>query len=94
MYKSILKQYIERLKKEDIIKFIGENNYQVSDKEIDTIYFYIKNYWEDIFDNQEDIWNKIKQEVSPNTFIQIQGLYQKYKKYIKQKKSRSSFYLS
>ena len=83
MYKSILKQYIERLKKEDIIKFIGKNNYQVSDKEIDTIYFYIKNYWEDIFDNQEDIWNKIKQEVSPNTFIQIQGLYQKYKKYIK-----------
>ena len=80
MYKSILKQYIERLKKEDIIKFIGKNNYQVSDKEIDTIYFYIKNYWEDIFDNQEDIWNKIKQEVSPNTFIQIQGLYQKYKK--------------
>ena len=73
MYKSILKQYIERLKKEDIIKFIGKNNYQVSDKEIDTIYFYIKNYWEDIFD---------KQEVSPNTFIQIQGLYQKYKKYI------------
>ena len=63
MYKSILKQYIERLKKEDIIKFIGKNNYQVSDKEIDTIYFYIKNYWEDIFDNQEDIWNKIKQEV-------------------------------
>lgn len=82
MYKSILKQYIERLKKEDIIKFIGKNNYQVSDKEIDTIYFYIKNYWEDIFDNQEDIWNKIKQEVSPNTFIQIQGLYQKYKKHI------------
>lgn len=82
MYKSILKQYIEKLKKEDIIKFIGKNNYQVSDKEIDTIYFYIKNYWEDIFDNQEDIWNKIRQEVSPNTFIQIQGLYQKYKKYI------------
>ena len=94
MYKSILKQYIERLKKEDIIKFIGKNNYQVSDKEIDTIYFYIKNYWEDIFDNQEDIWNKIKQEVSPNTFIQIQGLYQKYKKNINKKKSRSSFYLS
>ena len=34
MYKSILKQYIEKLKKEDIIKFIGKNNYQVSDKEI------------------------------------------------------------
>ncbi len=82
MYKSLLKGYIENLKKEDIIKYIGKNNYQVSDKEIDTIYFYIKNYWEDILDNKKEIWEKISQDVSPNTFLQIQNLYQKYKKYI------------
>lgn len=82
MYKSLLKGYIENLKKEDIIKYIEKNNYQVSDKEIDTIYFYIKNYWEDILDNKKEIWEKISQDVSPNTFLQIQNLYQKYKKYI------------
>lgn len=82
MYKSLLKGYIDKLKKEDIIKYIGENNYQISDKEIDTIYFYIKNYWEDIFDNKKEIWEKISQDVSPNTFLTLQQLYQKYKKYI------------
>ena len=82
MYKSLLKGYIDGLKKEDIIKYIGKNNYQVDDKEIDTIYFYIKNYWEDIFDNKKEIWDKISQDVSPTTFIQIQNLYQKYKKFI------------
>lgn len=82
MYKSLLKGYIDNLKKEDIIKFIGKNNYQVSDKEIDTIYFYIKNYWEDIFDNKKEVWDKISKDVSQNTFIQIQNLYQKYKKFI------------
>ena len=47
MQKQILKSYIDKLKKEDIIKFINNNNYQVSDMEINTIYFYIKNYWEE-----------------------------------------------
>lgn len=82
MYKSLLKGYVEKIKKEDIIKFIDKNNYQVTDKEIDIIYFYIKNYWEDIFDNRTDIWEKISHDVSPITFLEIQKLYQKYKKFI------------
>lgn len=82
MYKSLLKGYIDNLKKEDIIKFIGKNNYEVSDKEIETVYFYIKNYWEDFFDNKKEIWEKLSQDVSKNTYIEIQNLYQKYKKFI------------
>jgi len=82
MYKSLIKKHIETLKKEDIIKFIGKNNYQVSDKEIETIYFYIKNYWEEIFDNKKEIWEKLSQDVNKNTYIEIQKLYQKYKKFI------------
>ena len=77
MYKQLLKGYIEKLKKEDIIKYIENNNYQVSDKEIDTIYFYIKNYWEDFFDNKQETWEKLKKDVSENI-----KLYQKYQKYI------------
>ena len=60
MQKQILKSYIDKLKKEDIIKFINNNNYQVSDMEINTIYFYIKNYWEELFDNSEEIWKKLQ----------------------------------
>jgi len=82
MYKQILKNYIERLKKEDIIKYIENNNYRVSDKEINTIYFYIKNYWEDFFENKKEIWEKLEKDVSYNTYLEILKLYQKYKKFI------------
>lgn len=82
MHKQILKSYIDTLKKEDIIKFIDSNNYQVSDKEINIIYFYIKNYWEDLFDNDEEIWKKLRNDVSSKTYLEILELYNKYKKYI------------
>jgi len=82
MYKQLLKSYIEKLKKEDIIKYIESNNYQVSDKDIDTIYFYIKNYWQDFFNNNEKIWNKLKNDISTNTYIEITKLYNKYKNFI------------
>ena len=82
MQKQILKSYIDKLKKEDIIKFINNNNYQVSDMEINTIYFYIKNYWEELFDNSEEIWKKLQNGVSKNTYLELMKLYNKYKKYI------------
>lgn len=82
MQKQILKSYIDKLKKEDIIKFINNNNYQVSDMEINTIYFYIKNYWEELFDNNEEIWKKLQNDVSKNTYLELMKLYNKYKKYI------------
>ncbi len=82
MQKQILKSYIDKLKKEDIIKFINNNNYQVSDMEINTIYFYIKNYWEELFDNSEEIWKKLQNDVSKNTYLELMKLYNKYKKYI------------
>lgn len=82
MYKQLLKNYIEKLKKEDIIKYIENNNYTVSDKEIDTIYFYIKNYWEDFFDGKDAVFNKLKNDVGEHTYIEIMKLYQKYKKFI------------
>lgn len=83
MYKQILKGYIDNLKKEDIIKFINNNNLEVSDKEINIIHFYIKNYWEELFDDNEEIWKKLQNDVSEKTYLEIMSLYHKYKKFIK-----------
>ena len=82
MYKQLLKNYIDKLSKEDIIKYIENNNYSVSNKEIDTIYYYIKNYWEDFCNDKEEVWKKLKNDVSGNTYLEIITLFQKYKKYI------------
>lgn len=83
MYKDIIKKYIENLKKEDIIKFINNNNYQVNNDDINTIYYYIKNYWEDFYSNNDLIWEKLKKDVSSSTYLEIIKLYQKYQKFIK-----------
>ena len=82
MYKDLIRSYIEKLRKEDIIKFIENNNYIVSDKEIDTIYFYIKNYWNYFLEDKQEIWDKLKKDVSEPVFIEIKKLFNKYKKYI------------
>ena len=82
MYKDLIKNYINKLKKEDIIKYIEKNNYQLDNKEIDTIYFYIKNYYQDFLDNNQEIWDKLKKDVSEKTYLEIIKLYSKYKKYI------------
>ena len=82
MYKQILKTYVEKLKKEDVIKFIENNNYNVSNKEIDVIYFYIKNYWEDFYYNNKQVWDRLHNDISENTYNQIIQLYKKYQKYI------------
>ena len=78
----MLKDYVSKLKKEDMIKFIENNNYSVSNKEIDTIYFYIKNYWEELFEQNEGIWNQLKNDVSENTYLEIMKLVDKYKKFL------------
>lgn len=82
MYKDLIKNYVENLKKEDIIKFIEKNNYVVTNKEIDTIYFYIKNYWTQFLEDNKEIWNKLKNDVSKPVFLEIKKLFNKYKKYI------------
>lgn len=82
MFKGMLKDYVSKLKKEDIIKFVENNNYQVSNKEIDTIYFYIKNYWEELLNNNEGIWNQLKNDISENTYLEIMKLVNKYKKFL------------
>lgn len=82
MYKQLLKEYVSRLKKEDVIKYINNNDYEVTDKEIDVIYFYIKNYWEDIYNGDEEILKKIKNDVSDKTYLEVVKLLNKFKRFI------------
>ena len=77
---NLIKMYINKLTKDDIYKYISNNNYLVNDDDINIIYFYIKNYYEEFFKDPDSILNKIKKDVDPNTFSIILDLYNKYKK--------------
>ena len=79
---NLIKMYASKLTKDDIITFIKNNNYYVSNQDIDIIYFYLKNYIDDFLDNPDIILNKIKKDVSSDTYNIIISLYNKYKKKI------------
>lgn len=79
---NVIKKYIEKLRKEDIINFINRNNYKVKDYEIEVIYFYIKNYYLELINNDIKIWNSLKDNLNTSTFIEIKNLFNKYKKYL------------
>ena len=80
--KYILKNYINKLTINDIKNYLDQNNYLVSDKDINTIYNYIKRYWEDIYNGNLECFNKIKKEVDYSTYNLIIDLYNKYKDYL------------
>jgi len=80
--KFILKNYINKLTINDIKNYAIKNNYIVSDKDINTIYNYIKRYWEDIYNGNLECFNEIKKEVDYSTYNLIIDLYNKYKDYL------------
>ena len=79
MNKLLILGYINKLKREDIIKFCNYKNININNNEIDIIYSYIKNDYKRFFNNPEEVLNEIKYKVSSNTFIEIMNLYNQYK---------------
>ena len=80
--RNVIEKYIDRLTIDDVSNFIKRNNYQVTEDETIIIFKYIKNCWQDIFNGNTNVFDDLKKEVSPNTFLEIMKLYNKYKKWI------------
>ena len=82
MNKLIIYQYINRLRRDDIVNFCNFNGFRVSDNEIDTVYSYIKNDYKRFFSNPDVVLDEVRGKVSDNGFRIIMELYNKYKKFI------------
>lgn len=79
MNRLLIYEYINRLRREDIVKFCVIKGIDASDNEIDVVYNYIKRDYKRFFNNPETVLSEIKNEVSNNTFNIIMELYNKYK---------------
>lgn len=79
MNKLFIYSYINKLTKEDIIKFCNYKNISITNNEIATLYSYIKNDYKRFFNNPDEVLNEIKNKVSNNTFMEIINLYNQYK---------------
>ena len=75
---DIIKMYIERLTKEDIVNYIVKNELDVDNSDIDIIYYYIKNHYKDFINKKESMLEKIKKDLKPNTYSTVLNLISKF----------------
>lgn len=79
MNRLFIYEYINRLRRDDVLKFCSLKGINISDNEINIIYDYIKQDHKRFFNNPTEVLNEIKVKVSDNTFSEIMKLYDKYK---------------
>lgn len=79
MNKIILYQYINKIKKEDIVKYGIKEGIIIKQDELDLIYNYIKNDYDKIINKPMDVIIEIKDKVSSRLYQKILELYDKYR---------------
>jgi len=79
MNRLLIYEYINRLRREDIIKFSNMKGIKLENNELDVIYYYVKKEYKRFFNNPMEVLREVKGKVSENTFREIMQLYDKYK---------------
>ena len=83
MYEIIIKNYVDNLKKQDILIFANKEGINLNNKEVDILYIYIKKYWRFILkENPYDLFLEIKPHLNDEAYNKMIQLYEKYKKII------------
>ena len=80
---NLITSYIDKMQKEDIVKFAKKNNLVVSDKEINFVYSFIKSHHQEVLKNPEsfDI-TTYNNEFSNENYQFIKNLIDKYTRMI------------
>lgn len=78
----IIEKYIKKITKQDIYNYCLSINLNITDKEIDTIYYYLKNYYHEFLTNKQSrpkLIQEIKPYLSDKVFSKLEELYNTYK---------------
>jgi len=79
MNKLFIYEYINKITKENIYNYGLNQGINLEKKDLDIIYYYVKNEYKRFFNNPEDILLEVKDKLSNNTYNKILQLYDKYK---------------
>ena len=82
MNRLIIYQYINRLRKEDIVRYCNNHGIFVDNNDLEVVYNYVKNDYKRFFDNPINVLNEVKYKVSNYTYGKIMEVYDKYKSFI------------
>lgn len=79
MNKVIIENYIKQIKKEDILKFGLQNNIRLSDEDVDILYHYLNEFWEEIlYGNSEDVFDDMRKHFDDDKFFKMKNLFEQY----------------
>ena len=82
MNKNVILNYINKINKTDIINYAQTQGIIINNNDVDIIYYYIKNKYNDFLNNPQDILNEIQDNISNNIYLKLLELYEKYKIFI------------
>ena len=78
-YKELVKKYINRLSINDLEKFAKKNNISYTKEELNTVYNFILNNYNDLLNENIRVFENIKNKISPALYKKLLNLYIEYK---------------
>ena len=77
---NLLKNYVDRLKKEDIINFAIKKNILLDKNELEVVYHNIKTRFKDIYDDGLKVIEENKNSLKETTYRKLKELYENTKR--------------
>ena len=79
IYKELVKKYINKLSIRDLEKFARMNNINYTKDELIVVYNFILNNYNEILDENINVFLKIRDKISPELYKKLLNLYVEYK---------------
>ena len=77
---NLLKNYVDRLKKEDIVNFAIKKNILLDKNELEVVYHNIKTRFKDIYDDVLKVIEENKNSLKETTYRKLKELYENTKR--------------
>lgn len=82
MYENIIKNYVDKLTKEDIINYSKKEDIFLNDNEINAIYDEIKNKWKQLYNGNTRVITDLENKINNKAYNKLIDLYNTYKKFL------------
>mgnify|MGYP001030980340 CR=1 FL=1 len=79
IYKKLVKKYNNKLSINDLEKFAKKNNISYTKEELNTVYNFILNNYNDLLNENIRVFENIKNKISPTLYKKLLNLYIDYK---------------
>ena len=81
MYENIIKNYVDKLTKEDIINYSKKEDIFLNDNEINVIYDEIKNKWKQLYNGNTRVITDLENKINNKAYNKLIDLYNTYKNF-------------